>query len=113
MTIKKLSQAARETYRAAYPGAPTVGSHQFGIWMADHGFGPRDIAVRLACTPASVVGWASGRRVPTIELARRIELLTSIPIASWVEVVPAPTAPSSKAACDHPVDTQRSSQSAP
>ena len=42
--------------------------------------------MQIACTSASVAAWASGRRVPTIELARRIERLAGIPIAAWVEV---------------------------
>lgn len=80
-----LSQAARDLYRSAFPVGPTVGSTAFRDWMTIGRFTPRDVAVRIKCTEITVRAWASGRRVPTIELARRIELLTGIRIAAWVE----------------------------
>ena len=87
MNETRLSQAARETYRAAYPQAATVGSTRFEAWMNEHKLAARDVASDLGCTSASVSAWAGGRRVPTIELARRIETLTGIPIAAWVQVL--------------------------
>lgn len=84
MTTRVLSQAARDLYRAAYPIGPTVGSTAFAAWLREVNLHTRDIAAKLGCTELSVRSWASGRRVPTIELARRIELLTAIPIAAWV-----------------------------
>ncbi len=86
MPQRVLSQAARDTYKAAYPFRPTLGSTSLVAWMHAHDLHARDVAVEIACTSASVAAWASGRRVPTIELARRIERLSSIPIAAWVEV---------------------------
>jgi len=85
MTHRVLSQAARDVFRAAYPIGPTLGSTSLTAWMREHDLRARDVAIDLACTSASVAAWASGRRVPTIELARRIEKLAGIPIA-WVEV---------------------------
>jgi hypothetical protein len=87
MTRKLLSQAARDLYRAAYRLGPTVGSTSFATWMATANMHTREVAAHLGCTDLSVRTWATGRRVPTIELARRIELLTSIPIAAWVTQV--------------------------
>ncbi len=84
----RLSQAARNTFRAAYPQEPTVGSTSFESWMLTRSLTPRDVAGDLGCTSASVTAWASGRRVPTIELARRIEGLAGIPIAAWVTMLP-------------------------
>jgi transcriptional regulator with XRE-family HTH domain len=88
MTTRVLSEAARELYRAAYPVGPTVGSTTFAGWMKRPGTSVREIAGKLGCTELSVRSWASGRRVPTIELARRIEALTGITIAAWVQVPP-------------------------
>ena len=88
MTTRVLSQAARDLYRAAYPIGPTLGSTTFSTWMREVKMPAREIAVKLGCTELSVRSWASGRRVPTIELARRIEMLTGTPIAAWVEVTP-------------------------
>ena len=82
-----LSQAARDLYRAAYPVGPTTGSAMLSEWMKTPGFSIRDTATKIGCTEASLRAWAHGRRVPTIELARRIEALANIPIAAWVEVV--------------------------
>jgi transcriptional regulator with XRE-family HTH domain len=84
---RMLSQAAREMYKAAFPVGPTAASMAFATWMKDNGLTPRDVAARVQCTEMSVRSWASGRRVPTIELARRIEVLTGIPIACWVKPV--------------------------
>jgi transcriptional regulator with XRE-family HTH domain len=72
-------------YRAVYPVGPTTGSTMFAEWMRKSGLAMRDIAAKLGCTEASLRGWASGRRVPTIEFARRIQDLTAVPIAAWVE----------------------------
>lgn len=80
-----LSEAARALYQAAYPVGPTSGSVAFTRWMHDEGLTPRDLAPRLGCTEASIRAWSSGRRVPTIELARRIERLSGIRIESWVD----------------------------
>jgi ribosome-binding protein aMBF1 (putative translation factor) len=82
-----LSQAARDLYKAAYPVGPTVASTTFVKWMKDEGLTPRDVAAKIHCTEMSVRAWASGRRVPTIELARRIELLCGIPVVAWVQLV--------------------------
>jgi transcriptional regulator with XRE-family HTH domain len=87
MTTRVLSAAARDLYRAAYPVGPTAGSSAFAVWAKRPGISVREIAAKLGCTELSVRSWASGRRVPTIEAARRIEALTGIPIAAWVEVV--------------------------
>jgi len=84
---KVLSQAARDLYRAAYPVGPTTASMAFALWMKDAALTPRDVASRINCTEMSVRAWASGRRVPTIELARRIANVSGIPIESWVEIV--------------------------
>jgi hypothetical protein len=89
MSTRVLSQQARDLYRAAYPIGPTLGSTTFAAWMREVNMPAREIAVKLGCTELSVRSWAAGRRVPTIELARRIEMLTGIPIASWVEIKPA------------------------
>jgi transcriptional regulator with XRE-family HTH domain len=94
MTTRVLSQQARDLYRAAYPIGPTLGSTTFAAWMAETSMSTREVAVKLGCTELSVRSWASGRRVPTIELARRIEALTGTPIAAWVEVTPSPMAAS-------------------
>ncbi len=88
MTTRVLSQAARDLYRAAYPVGPTLGSTRFAVWMAGTPMSTREVAAKLGCTELSVRSWASGRRVPTIELARRIEALTGTPIAAWVEPLP-------------------------
>jgi len=87
MNQNRLSRAAQRTYQAAYPHVPTAGSTRFVAWMGEQNFAPRDVAERIGCTAASVNAWASGRRVPTIELARRIEKLANIPVVAWVEVV--------------------------
>ena len=86
MNQTRLSQAAQRTYRAAYPQTATVGSRGFAAWMTANRVARRDLASSLGCTSASVAAWVSGRRVPTIELARRIEALTGIAIAAWVDV---------------------------
>jgi hypothetical protein len=86
---RNLSQAARDLYAAAYPVGPTTGSMAFTAWMRKGNLAPRDVAAKILCTEISVRAWASGRRVPTIELARRIELLADIPIAAWVEITTA------------------------
>jgi transcriptional regulator with XRE-family HTH domain len=57
----------------------------FAEWKRTSGLAMRDIAMKIGCTEASLRGWASGRRVPTIGVARRIQDLTGIPIAAWVE----------------------------
>jgi len=88
MATRVLSEAARDLYRAAYPIGPTVGSTRFAVWMGATPMHTREVAAKLGCTELSVRSWASGRRVPTIELARRIEMLTGIPIATWVTVLP-------------------------
>ncbi len=93
MTKRVLSQAARDLYRAAYPVGPTLGSTAFVAWMMVANVHTREVAARLGCTELSVRSWASGRRVPTIELARRIETLTEIPIAAWVKPRPTASAP--------------------
>lgn len=82
-----LSQAARDLYKAAFPVGPTVASVAFAKWMKDERLTPRDVAAKIHCTEMSVRAWASGRRVPTIELARRIEQASGIPVIAWVEVV--------------------------
>ena len=87
MNPNRLSNFARETYRATYPHVPTVGSTSFVVWMNDNKLAPRDVAQQIGCTPASVTAWSRGERVPTIELARRIELLCGIPVVKWVEIV--------------------------
>jgi len=87
MATRVLSEAARDLYRAAYPVGPTTGSTAFAAWMKRPGMSAREVAAKLGCTELSVRSWASGRRVPTIELARRIEALTGIPIAAWVQVM--------------------------
>jgi|HubBroStandDraft_1064217.scaffolds.fasta_scaffold416029_2 transcriptional regulator with XRE-family HTH domain len=86
MSTRLLSEAARDLYRAAYPVGPTVGSTAFVAWLRESSISAREAALKLGCTELSVRSWASGRRVPVIELARRIEALTGIPIAAWVEV---------------------------
>lgn len=83
----RLSNAAKQTYRAAYPHAPTVGSTSFVRWMNEQGLAPRDVAQQIGCTAASVTAWSRGERVPTIELARRIEKLCCVPVIAWVEIV--------------------------
>jgi len=83
----RLSNAAKQTYKAAYPHVPTAGSTRFVAWMVDGKLAPRDAAQQLGCTAASVTAWSRGERVPTIELARRIEMLSGIPVIAWVEVV--------------------------
>jgi plasmid maintenance system antidote protein VapI len=87
MTTRAPSEAARDLYRAAYPVGPTVGSTTSAAWMKQPGTSAREVAHKLGCTELSVRSWASGRRVLTIELARRIEHLTDIPIAAWVRVL--------------------------
>ena len=82
-----LSQAARDLYKAAFPVGPTVASTAFAKWMKAEGLTPRDVAVKIRCTEMSVRAWASGRRVPTIELARRIEMLCGVGVIGWVEIV--------------------------
>jgi transcriptional regulator with XRE-family HTH domain len=94
MTTRVLSRAARDLYRAAYPIGPTLGSTTFAAWMREVNMPAREIAMKLGCTELSVRAWASGRRVPTIELARRVEALTGTAIAAWVEVTPSPMAAS-------------------
>lgn len=94
MSTRILSETARQLYRAAYPVGPTEGSTRFAAWMRGSGLSAREVAVRIGCTDLSVRSWVSGRRVPTIELARRIEVLTGIPISAWVTVISVrPTTP--------------------
>jgi len=88
MARRVLSQAARDLYLAAYPVGPTEGSVAFAEWMTRAKVHAREVAAQLGCTALSVRTWASGRRVPTIELARRIEALTGVPIAAWVRPRP-------------------------
>jgi transcriptional regulator with XRE-family HTH domain len=88
MATRVLSQAARELYLAAYPVGPTEGSVALAAWMTSTSTHAREVAAQLGCTALSVRSWASGRRVPTIELARRIEALTGVPIAAWVTLRP-------------------------
>lgn len=85
MTTRVLSQAARDLYRAAYPVGPTTGSTMLKLWISRTGLALRDTATKIGCTEPSLRAWASGRRIPTIELARRIEALAKIPIVAWVE----------------------------
>lgn len=89
MTTRILSQAARDLYRAAYPVGPTTGSTLLKLGIAASGLSLRDIAAKLGCTEPSLRAWANGRRVPTIELARRVEQIAHVPIVSWVEPVAA------------------------
>lgn len=94
MTTRVLSKTARNLYRAAYPVGPTTGSTAFATWMAESKLSAREVATRLGCTELSVRSWAAGRRVPTIELARRIEAMAAIPIAAWVQRNEPETSPS-------------------
>jgi hypothetical protein len=85
---RTLSRTARDLYAAAYPVGPTTGSTALAAWMTNNERSAYDVAAHIQCTAVSVRAWASGRRVPTIELARRVERLAGIPIAAWVEIVP-------------------------
>ena len=84
MATRNLSQAARDMYRAAYPVGPTTGSTLLAQWIRDSTLTIKEIAMKVGCTEASIRGWSGGRRVPTIEFARRLEELASIPIVAWV-----------------------------
>ncbi len=80
----RLSQTARDVYRALYPLGPTQGSTLLATWLAASTLSMRETAAKLGCTEASLRGWAHGRRVPTIEFGRRIHELAGVPIVSWV-----------------------------
>lgn len=83
--MRSLSQAARDVYRDIYPIGPTKGSMALSQWMKTSGLTMRDIAGKIGCTEATLRSWAHGRRVPTIEFARRLELLVGAPIVAWVQ----------------------------
>lgn len=49
------------------------------------GMSASDLAVKLGVTRQAVSQWMSGASSPGLEMARRIQDLTKIPMADWTE----------------------------
>lgn len=82
--MKTISDRARALWDATAPVGPTIGSTRFTAWLRENKVTTAEIAKRIGCTEVSIRNWKRGVHVPTIEIGRRIELITGIPIVAWV-----------------------------